>query len=471
MLAFASNRSDDPDRTPVADIWVVPASGGEPRKITPSEGPAAQPSWSPDGQSIAYFGHRNQYRGATTTHLMAAPADGSGPTRDLSEVLDRGVGIAGGSDMMTSVNPASWWSEDAAWIYFLASDRGATDVYRAAAGSRASGPAPAPQRLSCGDHVIYGLSLARDGRSAVAAVATQTDPGNLEVLALGEDCSRESLASRPVTDVNPWLRQRSVVKPEEFTVQSPDGDEVHGWIMKPAALLPGSRYPLILEIHGGPHSAYGHAFFHELQMLCGEGFGVLFTNPPGSSGYGQMFEAATHHDWGGRDFRALLAAVDEAAGLHWVDAARLGVTGGSFGGYMTNWMVGQTERFKAAVSLRSTCNRYSQFGTSDGGYQNGDFEFKGNPWDEPDFYLSRSPITYANRVKTALLLIHNENDLRCPMEQAEQFYTALKVLGRVVEMARFPNENHELSRSGQPIHRVERLGLIAAWFKKYLMEA
>jgi dipeptidyl aminopeptidase/acylaminoacyl peptidase len=163
-----------------------------------------------------------------------------------------------------------------------------------------------------------------------------------------------------------------------------------------------------------------------------------------------------------------MAATEYAAGLPWVDGARVGITGGSYGGFITNWAIGQTNRFRAAVAQRSTCNRYSMFGTSDIGYYNGDFEFRGNPWDEAAFYLERSPLTYVNRVETPLLLVHSEQDLRCPMEQAEQFYTALRWLGKTAELVRFPDENHELSRSGQPMHRVERLTRIADWFSLHL---
>jgi len=464
LVAFSSNRSEDPDRTPVSDIFVVPGSGGAARKLTRSEGPAAQPSWSPDGKWLAYYGHRNEYRGATLTRIKVVPADGTAAPRDVAEGWDRSPGIAGGSDMMTTVSAAPWWSAGGSWIYFLAGDRGATDLFRVATG----GQAAAPERLTAGKHTIYGISLAADASTAVAAVATQTDPGNLRLLRPGQEGPPGEVRSTALTDVNPWLSERAVVQPEEFSVQGPDGEEIHGWIMKPTRFRPGTKYPLVLEIHGGPHAAYGYGFFHEFQVLCGEGFGVFFPNPPGSSSYGQAFEAATHQDWGGRDFRALMAAVDEATALDWVDGERLGVTGGSFGGYMTNWIIGQTDRFKAAVTQRSTCNRYSQFGTSDIGYFQGEFEFRGNPWEEPDFYLSRSPIAYVNRVTTPLLFIHSENDLRCPIGQAEEFYTALRWLGKTAELARFPDENHELSRSGQPIHRVERLTLIAEWFKKYL---
>jgi dipeptidyl aminopeptidase/acylaminoacyl peptidase len=238
--------------------------------------------------------------------------------------------------------------------------------------------------------------------------------------------------------------------------------------MKPVGYQPGVQYPAILEIHGGPHVAYGYTFMHEFHLLCAAGYAVIFTNPPGSQGYGQEFVIQTHHDWGGADYRGIMAAVDHVSQYDFIDTERLGVTGGSYGGYMTNWIIGHDQRFKAAVTQRSTSNRFSMFGTSDVGFMNGQFEFKENPWDNPEFYLERSPITYVNNINTPLLIIHSEEDYRCPIEQGEQLFTALKWLRREVVFVRFPNENHELSRSGQPRHRAERLEHIVNWFKKYI---
>ena len=177
--------------------------------------------------------------------------------------------------------------------------------------------------------------------------------------------------------------------------------------MKPVGMQDGKAYPLVLEIHGGPHTAFGFSFFHEFQLLASRGYGVIYGNPRGSTGYGQEFVAATHHDWGGKDYEDVMAFADYAARLPWVDEDRMGVTGGSYGGYMTNWVIGHTNRFKAAVTQRSTCNRFSQFGASDAAYMNGEFEFDGNPWDNPMAYLDRSPIMYVRNVETPLLLIHS----------------------------------------------------------------
>lgn len=468
FLAVCANRSADPDRTPTADVWVVPATGGEMRKVTVSAGPAASPTWSPDGRLIAYFGHDNRFRGATETHIYVVPADGSAAPVDILAGWDGGTGISAGSDMMTSSTPGPAWTPDGRAVLFQATERGAVNLYRAlvpVAGRdpAAGGPPAAPQRVTSGQHAIYAVSFGPRCESAAAAIATPASPGDIHFYpSLG--------AAAPVRLItaNAWLAERSVVAPEEFECRGPDGGHIHGWLMRPVGYAAGRRYPLIVEVHGGPHTAYGWAFMHEFQMLAGRGFGVMYCNPAGSTSYGQEFVTLTRHDWGGRDYRDLMAATDYAAGAPWVDGARLGITGGSYGGFMVNWVIGQTGRFRAAVTQRSTCNRYSMFGTSDIGYYHGDFEFLGNPWDEADFYLQRSPITYVAQVETPLLLEHSEQDLRCPMEQAEQFYTALRWLGKTAELVRFPDENHELSRSGQPVHRVERLTRIAGWFSKYL---
>lgn len=482
-LAFAANRTADPDRTPVSDIHVVEVDreDAEIRTLTPSHGPSALPSWSLDGKMIAYYGHGNQCRGATETHVYVVKSDGSDEPRDVLAAWDGGTGISAGSDMMTSSTPPPAWTPDGKSLLFQATEKGAVNLYEArlaAVGEYADNPAAAVALpITLGRHAIYAVSFSADRSAAAVGLATQTSPGDIHVYpALGPPlpptpcCCGEvkGPAARRLTDANPWLRERVVVTPEEFTCLGPDGGRIHGWLIKPVGYEEGDQYPLVVEIHGGPHTAYGWAFQHEFQLLAGRGLGVMFCNPGGSTSYGQAFASLTNHDWGGRDFRDVMAATDHAARQPWVDDTRLGVTGGSYGGYLTNWIIGQTDRFRAAVAQRSTSNRYSQFGTSDIGYYNGDFEFKGNPWDEPDFYLARSPITYVNQVSTPLLLIHSENDLRCPIEQGEQMYTALRWLGKTAEFARFPDEHHELSRAGQPVHRVERLTRIADWFTKHL---
>ncbi len=501
-LAFAADRDPEADYRHQSDVWVVPAAGGEPVRVTDGQGHFVSPSWSPDGRHLACLGHHNEVRSVTLHHIWlwtvagaeggaeAGAGAGQGSTAAglcLDPGFDLEPGNHTGSDVVSSPDPGLVWAEDGRLIYFLASDGGRTKVWACPAPTMGealapAAPAPAPTALPVsaspapaasaspftvvsGDRMVYGFAYAR-GRFAYVASGP-------EVIGDLYACIADGSSEIRLTSVNAdLLAGLELARPENFTYPDEEGRPIEGWIMKPLGWTEGRKYPLVLEIHGGPHSAYGWGFFHEFQCLAAAGFGVLYTNPHGSQGYGQDFVAATYHDWGGRDYRDLIGAVDWALKLGWVDPKRLGVTGGSYGGYMTNWVITQTTRFRAAVACRSTSNRYSQFGSSDAAYMNGEWEFPGNPWESEESaraYLERSPITHVTRVRTPLLIIHNEQDLRCPIEQAEQFYTALKLLRREVAFARFPDENHEMSRSGKPKHRVERLRLMVRWMEKHLL--
>jgi len=238
---------------------------------------------------------------------------------------------------------------------------------------------------------------------------------------------------------------------------------IHGWIMKPPEFKSNKKYPLILQIHGGPHVMYGNSFYHEFQYLAAEGYVVAYCNPRGSQGYGKEFASSLIENWGKVDYEDIMSFTDHIEKLPYVDEKKMGVTGGSYGGYLTNWIITQTNRFKAAVTQRSLSNILSFFGTSDCGTEF-DFEFNGTPWKNPENLLKISPITYADKIKTPLLLIHGEEDYRTPIEQAEQLFTALRYLKKDVEFLRIPGENHDLSRTGKPENRITRLNAILNWF-------
>jgi dipeptidyl aminopeptidase/acylaminoacyl peptidase len=245
--------------------------------------------------------------------------------------------------------------------------------------------------------------------------------------------------------------------------------ELEGFLPKPVGFEPERRYPLVLNIKGGPGGMWGHQWFHEFQMLAAAGYAVVFTNYRGSTGYGHAFQSAVRLDYGGADYRDNMLLLEAALARHdWIDAERLFVTGGSHGGFLTNWITTQTDRFRAAVTQRSTTNRYNLFGTSDLVWSYSEWEFDGLPFDNVDFYFERSPISHVERVSTPLLILHSERDYRCPIEQAEQLYFALKRLRRTVEFVRFPEESHNLSRSGRPDRRRERLRRISGWFGRFL---
>jgi acylaminoacyl-peptidase len=266
------------------------------------------------------------------------------------------------------------------------------------------------------------------------------------------------------------LESRWVGRPEEVSVETAPGVKVQGWLLKPPGFTAGKKHPAILEIHGGPHVHYSHSFFHEMQFLAGKGFVVLWTNPRGSQGFGEAFAKPIVQNWGGPDYDDLMAATDWLVATGFVDEKRLGVTGGSYGGYMTNWIIGHTDRFRAAATQRSVVNLYSFYGSSDFGYDF-EWEFFGRPWADEETalkYLRMSPIHYVQAMKTPLLILHSTEDHRCPIAQAEELYTALKILKREVEFVRFEGESHGLSRGGRPKNRRERLERIAGWFERHL---
>jgi dipeptidyl aminopeptidase/acylaminoacyl peptidase len=471
-LAFVANRSDDADSSNVADVWVLTLQTMELRRLTGGVGPASAPVWSPDGSTVAYLGHDNVCMGASNTMLWVVPADGSAPPRCLTRHFDRSLVHHVLSDMRA--HPAAGrpvWSPEGRFVFVMVADGGTTQL---AAVEVATGTVGL---LTTGRREIYGESYdARCGRVAVA-VSDPATPGDVwiaEVTGLAGGRPAISPATeRRLTSVNaPVLDGVALSTPRRFAYQGADDWTIEGWVMPPVGTEAGTRCPAILAVHGGPHFAYGEAFFFEFQVLCAMGYAVVLTNPRGSQGYGQTFTAATHHDWGGKDYADIMAGLDAALDrFPFLDRAALGVEGGSYGGYMTNWIIGHTQRFKAAVTMRSIANCLSQWGMSDLAYLKGSWEFPGDPWENPIFYWERSPLAYAAQITTPLLILHSENDLRCPIGEGEQLFTALKKQGKTVVFARFPDESHDLSRNGQPGHRVERLRLIADWFARYLPPA
>jgi dipeptidyl aminopeptidase/acylaminoacyl peptidase len=462
VLAYSGNASPDADLVEAGDVWVVPAvATAPPRRLTPTLGPAQSPAWSPDGSRIAYIGHDNECGGATIHGIWVVPA-ASGRPVCMTRGYDRSVGHHVGSDVRS--HPASGgltWAPQGNRVYFLTTEGGNTQI--------ASVSVPeGVVRLETGeDHDLVGCSLDRAARRVACIECDPLTPGEVAVAEL--DGARPA----PFGRLSEWnaavLDTLVLAVPQRFEYHAPEGPVIEGWVMKPANAGPNHRVPAVLKIHGGPHAAYGNTFSQQFQVLCAAGYGIIYTNPRGSEGYGQAFVAATHHDWGGKDYEDLMGALDCALVIHgWIDPDRLGVTGGSYGGYMTNWIVGHTQRFRAAVTLRSTCNRHSHWGTGDIAYRSGSWEFPGDPWESPDFYLERSPITYVRDIRTPLLILHGENDLRCPIHQAEQLFVALKKQRTPTLMVRFPGESHGLSHSGQPRHRIEELRQMLAWFQTYL---
>jgi dipeptidyl aminopeptidase/acylaminoacyl peptidase len=448
-LAFTSARHAERDYDDARDLFVVSADGGELRRLTDSSAMVTGPTVSPDGRAMAYVVRRGRNAVADNHRLVTIPIDGGAPG-DLSARIDRSVVALGDA----------WaaWSADGQWVIFAVEDGGRVVIHRV---RPAGGMEPVP--VTRGERAVSGFSLARNGMLAFTA-STATAPAEVFVAAA------DGSAERQLTDLNRgWREEVSLSVPERFSYER-DGAVVDAWVMRPHGAEQGRRYPVLVNIHGGPHAQYGVGFFDEFQVYAGAGYAVVFANPRGSRGYGEKFARAVVGDWGGGDVADVLAGLDEAlCRFDFLDGERLGVMGGSYGGFMTSWIVGHTDRFRAACSERAVNDQRTMFGTSDIGHLFNVTELGGVlPWEDPARYVERSPLTYASRITTPLLIIHAEEDYRCPIEQAEQLFVALKKLGREAMLVRFPGENHELSRSGTPRHRLERFRIILDWFAGHL---
>jgi dipeptidyl aminopeptidase/acylaminoacyl peptidase len=442
-IVFASARHDDRDYDDGADLWAVSPTGGEPRRLTDTRGPARRPTFSPNGRLIAYLGHEHKDdNAARNTNLFVVAAAGGAPT-----CLTRGL------DRNAATNAVPEWLPDGSALLVAVDDRGDVPVVRV-------GLDPDQRefpRVVDGTRQVTGFSLSRDGQRLAYTATAPTMPGELFA------------GDRQLTSLNrAWQRGVSLSEPERFRFER-DGREIDGWVVRPAGFEPGRRYPVLLNVHGGPATQYGHNFFDEFQVYAGAGYAVVYTNPRGSQGYGEGFARAVLDDWGGGDYRDVMAGLDEVLRrFDFLDADRLGVMGGSYGGYMTSWIVSHDDRFKAACSERALNAWVSFYGSSDIGSYFGEKYLHASPLEGIEKLAKHSPVTYARDIKTPLLIMHSEEDLRCPIEQAEQLYVALKKQRKEVLFIRFPQENHELSRAGKPRHRLERFKYLLEWFGKYL---
>lgn len=463
LVSFTSNRSETPDLFPDhADIYVVSPGGGRLRKITNKTGATAGHAWSPDGKWIAFVG-MNSRRGEWWKHaekIWIVPSGGGKP-RELAPQLDnecRNLILGDTALSGFEVSPCVW-SADSRRVYFIVSERGACRVY-----SKSIGQDAARCEIG-GDLNVFFMQHTSPTGPIALSIGTHTNPGDVFV-AVTDDYDRLEL-HRVTTLNDAFLSTRHVGEPEPVVVRSTENTKVHGWVLKPPGFNPRRKYPAILQIHGGPRAQYGATFYHELQWMAAQGYVVAFCNPRGSTGHGLEFARCIHADWGNRDYQDITRFADWLFARPYVDVKRVGVTGGSYGGFMTNWIVGHSDRFRAAVTQRSVVNLTSLFGTSDYGYELA-HEFGGYPWQREKLYKEQSPLTYVRNIRTPLLIEHEENDLRCSIEQAEQLFLALKLLGRTVEMVRFEGESHGLCRNGRPQNRAERLRRIIGWFDRYM---
>lgn len=486
-VAFTSNRRTDPDREWWAsDVYRVSTSGGELELLT-NKLAANHLAYSPDGTQIAVLGNGDDlftYWSAVQEQLFLIPADG-GTAVQLAKDFPDTIHDTVLSDVHPNIAPQlPAWSSDGRFIYALSSREGATEVVRFSLDDQA-----AAQVVIGGSRQIYGFCT--DGTSKFVIVyGTPTNPGTVAVVDIADGKARkrtlrnvtqamqETLtaffpsAERRLDETNAFLADVDVVDPEPFWYQSQDNWQVQGWVIKPPQFESGKKYPVLLEIHGGPQLNYGYAMFHEMQWIAAQGYAVVFVNPRGGMSYGQEFVNAVRNHYGEGDAADVKNGLDAAlAKFDFLDGRRVSVTGGSYGGFMTNWLVGHEDRFFAAVSQRSISNWISFYGASDVGPLFVESQLGGDIFSNHEALWRMSPLAYAQNVKTPLLLIHSENDLRCPMEQSEQFYTNVKRHGGEVELFRVPNASHGLSRNGKPKLRVARLHAIFDFINERLPQA
>ncbi|MCA1565583.1 MAG: S9 family peptidase [Acidobacteria bacterium] len=484
-IAFLSNHETDPEAVNNSDIFAV-STDGRVRRLTETRGCEYEPAWSPDGKLIAYTATTRDVTTidsvAEDAHVWVIDAAGSAAkARELTAAQDR-----------RARSPR--WSPDGTDIFFLAGNRGATLLYRvAASGGQVSNvsllqrepqvPLAAPAQPAQPPRIQIGnFSVGR--RAASPALA----PGDTQASGIPASSVIALTLSEPLTPATVWvsapsrarggavirlvaahhtelMRPFALSEPEELNFRSADNTRVQGWLMRPLNFREAERYPLILAIHGGPHGMYGYGFNAAFQVYAARGYAVLFINPRGSTGYGQKFSDGTLREWGGGDYRDLMAGVDEALRkFTWIDRGRMGVTGGSYGGFMTNWIITQTTRFRAAVASASVSNLVSFYATSL--YQDLiHAEFGGFPWDDYDLLWRWSPLRYVRAVETPTLFIHGELDNDVHITQAEEMYMALRRRGVETVLARYPREGHGFR---EPRHREDALERTLDWFDKYL---
>ncbi len=280
-------------------------------------------------------------------------------------------------------------------------------------------------------------------------------------------CEKDGSNLKRLTEVNKdFFNKKKISYPEEIVYKSFDDIEIQGWVMRPVNFKKDKKYPLIVEIHGGPHIMWGYSWWHEFQSMTSKGYVVFYCNPRGSAGYGRDFKGMIYRKWGDEDSQDILTGVKKLIDSGYIDEKRLFITGGSFGGFMTTWIISHNDMFKAAVAQRGVYNFLSLYGNSDA-YLLIEWEFGTTPWRSPLFLWKRSPIAYVEQINTPLLIIHSLNDYRAGVATADELYACLKRLGKEVEMVLYPREGHELSRSGEPKHRVDRINRIINWFDKY----
>jgi len=441
-IAFTSNRTgNEYDDNRNTDIWVISAEGGALLRISDHAEADNNPRWSPDGKTIAFVG---RVREDEHPKIWLASSAGGGASTLAVNNLDL---------IPTDLD----WTDDGRALSFQTGVKGETHLFHVDVSSKQLRP------VTSGPRAIRGVDINEKTRKMVYAA---NDFKHLDDLYIADISGQNE---HKLTHLNEALwRQLELQDVERVTYKGADGWDIDGFFVKPVGWQEGKNYPMILSVHGGPAGMYGVDWFHEFQVYAARGWAVFFANPRGSTGYGEKFERGIVGEWGGKDYQDVMNGVDAILKKYpWIDRGRLGVTGGSYGGYMTNWIVSHTNMFKAAVTLRSVVNFISDDGTRDGAYGH-KRDFGGDIFENFDLYWDRSPLKWARNVKTPILILHSDNDYRVPLEQGEQWFRALKHFGVTTEFVIFPRENHNLTRTGEPKHLVESLNWQIYWFDRFL---
>lgn len=448
-IGFISDRRPDRETTTHSDVYVVSASGGEIELRSQGLSSVAALCWSPSGDAMVVVGSDDDIVGAGWQSWLFVIEPGRAPRK----LTDDSISPAGGYAPLVPA-PEMRWTDDGC-ISFIADARGESAIYQADAGT-------GDLRKITGGGLMSQVSFSADAKYAVALITPPNSAGDLRTVDMN------SGATVQLTNFNrKYFEQCPPAKLEKFT-HSRNGFEIESRVLLPPDFDPASRYPLVLDIHGGPHGVFSDSFSPQQQVLATAGYIVLAVNPRGSSTYGTDFMTAVLDDWGGEDYLDIMSAVDLICERDYVDESRLGITGYSYGGFMSSWIIGHDTRFKAAVVGAPCINLSSMYGTSDIGVRFGEVQWGGKRWNALDTFLEHSPLTYAPNVETPALLMHGEDDHRCPIEQSEQYFVTLKRLGKEVELVRFPGSSHGFVRTGHPRLREEYLSRLLGWMDKHV---
>jgi dipeptidyl aminopeptidase/acylaminoacyl peptidase len=439
QIAFVSRPTPNANERLLSDLYVVSADGGiPPRKLVTNEGPDDAPRWSPDGSLIAYLSSDRRQSSGGHRSIRVVPVSEGEP-----RVITRGFDYSAGQPH---------WTPDGRTLYFATATRTESHIYTVPVGGGTV------RAVTSGAALLDSIDISKDGQRLLYIREDMETPDDLWISAI------DGTSPKRLTNLNPQLSEVSLAESEVIRWKGAEDREIEGILVKPLGYQSGKRYPLIVEAHGGPHGRMSVRFNPMWQYFAANGFMVLAPNFHGSGGYSQEFVDSDRNDWGGKDYIDIMNGVDHVIDVGLADPDRLGIEGWSYGGFMTSWIIGHTNRFKAAIVGAGVTNLRSFYGTTD--IQRFiEWEYYGFPWDNVEAIRDHSPITFAPKARTPTLILHGNEDIRVPVEQAKQLYMVLKKVGTPVEFVRYPREGHGLR---EPSHQRDRYERSLAWFERYL---